>query len=376
MVANSKTFLQEKLKELRLQTTNCAKEDYNSSEFIGYIEKNHGKNVIHFLLNHLNLADPHNLIISTTTLFNIIKLPSRYYRKIANLRRINDIPDINKFFETVNSKLQVNGTFIGCVETKNQRKKKILKKYPKYLNYIAYTLDFIIKRVFPKLPFTKKIYFILTRGNNQVISRAEALGRLYYCGFEVAEEQFIRGYLYFVVRKVKKPLHDPNPTFGALIKLGRVGKNGEIIKVYKFRTMHPYSEYLQEYVYKNHYLKEGGKFNNDFRLLTLGKIFRKYWLDEIPMLLNLLKGEIKLVGVRPLSIHYYSLYTEELQRKRIQFKPGLIPPFYADLPNTLEGIMESEMNYLKQYEKQPLKTDVKYFFLAVCNILFKQSRSN
>jgi len=57
------------------------------------------------------------------------------------------------------------------------------------------------------------------------------------------------------------------------------------------------------------------------------------------------------------------------------FKPGLIPPFYKDLPKTLEEIIESERNYLNLYAKNPLRTDIKYFFAAMYNILFKRARS-
>ena len=83
-----------------------------------------------------------------------------------------------------------------------------------------------------------------------------------------------------------------------------------------------------------------------------------------------------MVGVRPLSSHYYSLYTQELQEKRIQTKPGLIPPFYVDLPKTLEEIMASEDRYLNSYQKAPFKTDVRYFVIAIYNIVFKRSLSN
>ena len=57
-------------------------------------------------------------------------------------------------------------------------------------------------------------------------------------------------------------------------------------------------------------------------------------------------------------------------------KPGLIPPFYADMPKTLEEIMASEMRYLEAYEKHPFRTDIRYFFKAMWNILFKGARSN
>jgi lipopolysaccharide/colanic/teichoic acid biosynthesis glycosyltransferase len=129
-------------------------------------------------------------------------------------------------------------------------------------------------------------------------------------------------------------------------------------------------------MYKVNDLQEGGKFNNDFRVTTLGKFFRKTWMDELPMIINLLKGEMKIVGVRPLSKHYFSLYSKELQEKRIKYKPGLIPPFYVDLPSTLEEIQQSELTYLYEYENCPFRTDMHYFFKALYNILIKKKRSN
>jgi lipopolysaccharide/colanic/teichoic acid biosynthesis glycosyltransferase len=270
----------------------------------------------------------------------------------------------------------MGGTYIDSVETYINRKERILKKsfYP--LNRIHYTLDVILKRVFPKVPITKNIYFFITRGRNRALSKAETFGRLYSCGFEVVGEKQIGSRLFFVTKKVSEPDFPKNPTYGPLIRLNRYGKNGEMFKVYKLRTMHAYAEYLQEYVYKNNHLKEGGKFKDDFRITTEGKIFRKFWLDELPMFINLLKGNMKLVGVRPLSAHYFSLYKEELKQKRIKFKPGLIPPFYADMPKTLEEIMDSEMRYLDAYENSPVRTDIRYFFKAWTNIFFKKARSN
>ena len=111
-------------------------------------------------------------------------------------------------------------------------------------------------------------------------------------------------------------------------------------------------------------LQEGGKFKDDFRVTTLGRIMRSFWLDELPMLINLLKGDLKLFGVRPLSRQYFKLYTLELQRLRILSKPGLIPPFYVDYPKTLEEIIASELKYLKAYEKHPFRTDWVYFWKA------------
>ncbi|HAF30865.1 MAG TPA: hypothetical protein DCG75_17640 [Bacteroidales bacterium] len=332
--------------------------------------------VFNFLSENINLNIPNYSLLATTTKFNIDKLPEKIYLKIVNLKRINDIRFINKFFESVNRKLVDGGFFIGCVETKDQRKKRLLKKYPPVLNRIYYLFDFILKRVFPKFNLTKRIYFFLTRGENRVVSKAETYGRLYSCGFKVINEKEIRGMLYFVARKNRDPFYDMEPSYGPLVKLNRIGKNGRIIQVYKLRTMHPYAEYLQEYVYDMSDLQEGGKFKDDFRITTIGKIFRKFWLDELPMFINFFRGELKLVGVRPLSKHYFSLYNKDLQEKRIKTKPGLIPPFYVDMPKTLDEIQASEMKYLLAYAKHPFRTDWKYFWIAVWNIVFRKARSS
>ena len=94
------------------------------------------------------------------------------------------------------------------------------------------------------------------------------------------------------------------------------------------------------------------------------------------MLLNLLKGDMKLVGVRPISQHYYSLYCKELQEQRVKHKPGLLPPFYADMPKTLDEIQASEMRYLTMCEKRgTLLTDFVYFWRILYSILFKRAHS-
>jgi len=167
----------------------------------------------------------------------------------------------------------------------------------------------------------------------------------------------------------------PPPSCSPLIKLNRIGKDGKTIVIYKLRTMYPYSEYLQEYIYNNNNLDKGGKFKDDFRISRLGKILRKYWIDELPMIINLLKGDVKLFGVRPLSQQYFNLYSQELQKLRIKFKPGLVPPYYADLPKNFEEIMASELKYLTQYQKNPYLTDLKYLTISLYNIIVKFKRS-
>ncbi|MCK4467345.1 MAG: sugar transferase, partial [Desulfobacterales bacterium] len=179
-----------------------------------------------------------------------------------------------------------------------------------------------------------------------------------------------------IAQKVKTSSIDENPSYGPLVKFSRVGPNGNDLTVYKFRTMHPYSEYLQEYIYENNKLQQGGKFNNDFRVTTLGRIMRKTWIDELPMIYNWLKGELQMLGVRPLSLHYLSLYDVDLQELRKKVKPGLIPPFYADLPGTFDEICESERRYIEAFLAHPVKTQWVYFWKAFYNIVIKGARSS
>ena len=335
-----------------------------------------GREVNAFLSSHTNLESDTTRVLMTTTAFNVQNMKEQECDAVINLKKINDIRFVNKFQEAVSEKLPQGGLYIGLVETHEQRKFRILKKFFPGFSHLYYFFDFIFKRVFPKLPFFKKIYFFVTNGRNRVMSKAEALGRLVSCGFKIEEVKVIGNLTYFVGSKIKKPCYDLNPSYGPLFAMNRIGKDSKIIRVYKFRTMYPFAEYLQEYLYEQNSLAEGGKFAEDFRITSWGSFLRKCWLDELPMLINLLKGEIKIVGVRPLSHHYFSLYSNELKHKRSFTKPGLLPPFYADLPKTLEEIIESELRYLNAYEKSPYLTDIRYFFRAFYTILILRARSN
>lgn len=295
---------------------------------------------------------------------------------IIREERINDIRYLNKYFENVNACLKDEGIFKGNVETYTVRRKRILNKYPLPLNGIYLFFDTLLVRISPKLLITKNLYFYITKGKGRVLSKAETYGRLYSCGFEIIDEEYKNDRIFFTFKKVKEPLYDMNPSYGFLIKLKRVGKNRKLIYVYKLRTMRPFSEYLQEYVFQKNNLKEGGKIKDDFRISPEGRFLRKFWLDEIPMIFNLLKGEMKLFGIRPLSKHYFSLYDKDLQEKRIKVKPGFIPPFYVDLPKNLDEIMASERKYLDLYAKSPFWTDFKYLFLSLYNVFFKGARSS
>ena len=269
-------------------------------------------------------------------------------------------------------------TYICCHAMTSQLKRKLaMKRYPWGINYLMVGMNYLWHRICPKLQLTRGIYYALTGGRDRTMSRVEVIGRLYRAGFEVVDEQFREGEFFITARKIADPVDDAQPTGSPIIHLRRIGKDGKIIVVHKFRTMYTYSEYVQPYIYHYQSLERGGKFKDDYRVNFWGRVLRRLWLDELPMIWNMLRGDLKLVGVRPLSRQYFSLYTPEVQALRIKTKPGMLPPFYYEnkTPETIEEVQESERRYLEAYLKAPFKTDWKYFWGIVGNILLHKKHS-
>lgn len=90
----------------------------------------------------------------------------------------------------------------------------------------------------------------------------------------------------------------------------RPGKNGKIFKIFKFRTMN------------NNKDKNGNLLPDNMRLTKFGRFIRSTSIDELPELINILKGDMSIVGPRPLLVEYLTLYNEE-QKHRHDVRPGL-----------------------------------------------------
>ena len=90
----------------------------------------------------------------------------------------------------------------------------------------------------------------------------------------------------------------------------RPGKNEKVFKIIKFKTM---TDQKDEF---------GNLLSDELRLTKLGKFVRKTSLDELPQLINVLKGDMSFIGPRPLLVHYLPLYNDE-QKKRHHIKPGI-----------------------------------------------------
>lgn len=298
--------------------------------------------------------------------------------KLTELKQpLHRIWHLNTLLNETNEAMAEGGYLLCHTRTAALKRQLIMKRFPSGISHLVFFVHFLWHRVMPKLKFTKRFYFWVTKGKKRAFNRVEVLGRLYRAGFEVVNEEYRLGEFYVLARKVKAPVWDDKPSEGLLIKLQRVGKDGKMIGVYKFRTMYSYSEYLQPYIYEHNHLQQGGKFADDYRVTPWGRWMRKLWIDELPMFINFFKGEVKLVGVRPLSHQYFNLYTPEIQELRTRVKPGLLPPFYYDrqTPKTIEEVQTSERRYIEACLIHPVLTDIRYFFGTIGNILFRGKTS-
>lgn len=332
-------------------------------------------NYINDMVSLTKFSDKASMIIKSSTLFNIEHFDEGSQQLFINLLPINNFRRINRYFIKVNENLAVGGVFICCGETIGQRYSRFKSSFGKFFGNILYFFDFIYRRVSPKIPFTQGIYFALTQGRNRSLSETEMLGRLYFCGFNLLGFREIDGLTYFIVKKMKEPSRDQNPSYGPLIKLRRVGLNGEMFYCYKLRTMHPYSEYLQEYVHNLNSVSDSGKFANDFRITNWGVFLRKYWIDELPQIFNLIKGDLRIIGTRALSRHFFDQYPAEVREMRKKIKPGLIPVYTADKATNLTDLILSEKRFLERHEKKPFTTDCIYLTKALFNILTRRVKS-
>jgi hypothetical protein len=333
--------------------------------------------VFEYIAKHIDLKYFYrNIILTTGESSYVDEVDFNDVKAIINLRQVNNIQHPNKMFRAVNTMLPEKGIYAGRLETYSQRKELIYRQAGPYLGKVLWLVDFLLHRVIPRIPYLDNLYFNITNGRFRAISQAEILGRLVYCGFDIVNITSIQGLTYFIAEKARKPAEFHSPSYYPIIKLSRIGQHGKMIGVYKFRTMHPYSEYLQDYVIRLNGYNDRGKPANDFRVTGWGIVFRKLWIDELPQLINVVKGEMKLVGLRPLSRFRFNEFPGDLQRERIKFKPGCFPPYVAlNMPDDKLNIL-AERIYIEELHKRPYTTDIRYFLLAVYNILASKIRSS
>ncbi len=164
---------------------------------------------------------------------------------------------------------------------------------------------------------------------------------------------------------------------GVLYVNESLGRGGELINVYKIRTMIKDADSgLEKEVLESGYDQYGHP-NNDPRITWWGKILRKCYIDELPQLYNLIKGDIKLVGIRAKRETDWKSYPQELKEEALKDKPGFVGVQYSYRG---EGDFETHIMILQQYlekrKQNPIRTDFNYFWRVVVNIIFRNVRSS
>jgi exopolysaccharide biosynthesis polyprenyl glycosylphosphotransferase len=125
----------------------------------------------------------------------------------------------------------------------------------------------------------------------------------------------------FVGVAIAIKLFSPGPVF---FLQERIGRNKRRFNIYKFRTMVPNAEQLMPSLSKrNEVSGPVFKIRNDPRITPIGRFLRRSSIDELPQLFNVLKGDMSLVGPRPLPVRDYEGFNEDWQRRRFSVRPGI-----------------------------------------------------
>ncbi|MBN2444902.1 MAG: sugar transferase, partial [Spirochaetales bacterium] len=166
--------------------------------------------------------------------------------------------------------------------------------------------------------------------------------------------------LYLIIACVIK-LNDGGPVFHIS---ERVGKNGKIIKFIKFRSMVLNAEKLKKDILHLNQRKDGPlfKLDDDPRTTKIGRILRKFSLDEIPQFFNVLKGDLSLIGPRPHLVEEVREY-EKNDNLRLECVPGIIglPQMYGNDFTGFREIVDLDLHYRKNWS---IFLDLKILFLG------------
>jgi exopolysaccharide biosynthesis polyprenyl glycosylphosphotransferase len=151
----------------------------------------------------------------------------------------------------------------------------------------------------------------------------------------------------------------------------RAGKNGRPFTMYKFRSMHTNAEMRQaELVAFNQMSGPVFKIENDPRITPFGRFLRKTSLDEFPQLLNILRGDMSLVGPRPLPIYEVKQFESPSQRRRLSMKPGLTCLWQVGGRNEVKNFSDWVRLDLEYIDNWSLWLDFKILLKTVPVVLF------
>jgi lipopolysaccharide/colanic/teichoic acid biosynthesis glycosyltransferase len=153
-------------------------------------------------------------------------------------------------------------------------------------------------------------------------------------------------------------LHFANKGAGVFFFQERLGKNGKIFKVIKFKSMTDECD------------ADGNLLPNEMRITKVGRFVRKTSIDELPQLINVLKGDMSLIGPRPLLLEYLPYYTEH-ERLRHTVRPGITGWAQVNGRNAVkwDDRLEMDAYYVEHFS---LGMDLKIIFKTIKNVLISK----
>lgn len=157
-------------------------------------------------------------------------------------------------------------------------------------------------------------------------------------------------------------LHFANKGAGAFFMQERPGKNGKIFKVIKFKTMTDKRD------------ADGNLLPDELRLTKVGRFVRSTSIDELPQLINVLKGDMALIGPRPLLVQYLPLYSKE-QARRHEVRPGITGWAQCHGRNTISWSKKFELD-VWYVDHCSFLLDLKIIFLTVKKVLVREGISS
>jgi lipopolysaccharide/colanic/teichoic acid biosynthesis glycosyltransferase len=153
-------------------------------------------------------------------------------------------------------------------------------------------------------------------------------------------------------------LHFANKGAGALFFQERPGKDGKIFKVIKFKTMTDERD------------AEGNLLPDEVRLTKVGRFVRSTSIDELPQLINVLKGDMALIGPRPLLVQYLPLYSKE-QMRRHEVRPGISGWAQCHGRNQISWTEKFKLD-VWYVDHLSFMTDVKVILITIKKVLFRE----
>ena len=153
----------------------------------------------------------------------------------------------------------------------------------------------------------------------------------------------------------------------------RAGRYGQPFRMWKFRTMVADAEKMLDQIKEDHGNQMEGpvfKLKHDPRIFPFGAMLRKFSIDELPQLINVIRGEMSLVGPRPLPIYEVEAFCELSHRRRLSVKPGITCEWQAGGRNTITSFEEWVAMDLRYIDNWSLWLDIKILFRTIPAVLF------